>query len=221
MGKLFVVGVGPGSPEYLLPVARKTIDRAGVVAGAPRHLALAVEGQETFEITGSMNEALEEVRKLMEERDVALLVSGDPVFYSLFTRIKTTFEPYDYRIIPGVSSAQLACCRTGVLWDRAVSISVHGRSLERLREVLEDRGHGDQNGEFEAGSSDDEIPVVVLTDRRNTPSAVARYCLEFADPRRRVWVAKNLSYEDETVYQNTLEGLAESGEEGLCVMIIL
>ena len=40
MAKLNIVGVGPGSPDYVTPAARKTVQEAQVIIGAERSLNL-------------------------------------------------------------------------------------------------------------------------------------------------------------------------------------
>ena len=54
--KIIVVGIGPGSPDYLLPIALKKIKNAKVLVGSAR--ALRTYGQEVikkYNITPSIN----------------------------------------------------------------------------------------------------------------------------------------------------------------------
>ena len=40
MGKVFAVGVGPGSKNYVTETVRKTVEKADVVVGYSTHLKL-------------------------------------------------------------------------------------------------------------------------------------------------------------------------------------
>ncbi|RKX77757.1 MAG: precorrin-6y C5,15-methyltransferase (decarboxylating) subunit CbiE [Spirochaetes bacterium] len=205
MAALFIVGMGPGSGQYLLPVAEQAILDADIIVGAPRHVeAYRGRGQEVIEIRGNMDETLEHLRKhLGGEKRGALLVSGDPMFFSLMRKVRELFDRDEYEIIPGISSFQVACCRADIMWENAAFLSVHGRSMESLKSLLHEKR-----------------PVIILTDNRHNPAEIARYCLNFEKGKRKVWVGKNLSYRDEVMYRTTLEELAQREERGLCVMII-
>ena len=61
MAKINIVGVGPGSSDYVTPIARKTVQQAQVVIGAQRSLNLFLSDikGEVFVLTAkSLNEAL-------------------------------------------------------------------------------------------------------------------------------------------------------------------
>ena len=79
--KIRVIGIGPGSPDSLLPAAAKAIDEAQVLVGGRRALGqyAKIDGsQKTFPITGDIPAVLAFIRQELAEHDVGVMVSGDP-----------------------------------------------------------------------------------------------------------------------------------------------
>ena len=65
--KLVVVGIGPGSPEYMIPAAQKEIATADAVVGGRRALdTLASEWQQKIPITGKLGDLKTELERLSE-----------------------------------------------------------------------------------------------------------------------------------------------------------
>jgi precorrin-6y C5,15-methyltransferase (decarboxylating) CbiE subunit len=123
--------------------------------------------------------------------------------YSLLNMVSAEFSPEEYRVIPGVSSIQLAAAKTGIPWQEDRIINVHGRSLDALEPVLEERKRS-----------------FLLTDRNNSPPRVAKWLLDHGAGNRRVTIAERLSYSDERITSTDLEELARGREFELCVMIV-
>ena len=59
MGRIRVVGVGPGSAGYLTGAAREAVAAADILVGGRRHLdSLAAPDQEVFPLTGDLTGAV-------------------------------------------------------------------------------------------------------------------------------------------------------------------
>ena len=43
MNKIYIIGIGPGTEDYLLPIAKREIERADCLIGAKRLLSLFAE----------------------------------------------------------------------------------------------------------------------------------------------------------------------------------
>jgi precorrin-6y C5,15-methyltransferase (decarboxylating) CbiE subunit len=204
MEKVFIVGMGPGSDDYVVPAAHKAIGEADVLVGSERLIhKYRKTGKTCRELKNNYSGMVKQVKRWSEKQSVAVLVSGDPCFYSLFGKLKEELPTEQFEVIPGITSIQLICARARVLWQDAVFLSVHGKPLEGLVSLV-----------------DSEKKAIVLTDNKNTPSTVARFCLDHGLTGRRVWVGKNLTYPDEAVYVTTFEELAKREEDGLCVLVI-
>ena len=70
------------------------------------------------------------IKSLSEKDEVTLLVSGDPLFFSLGEKIARNFP--DSVVIPEVSYMQIAFSRIKESWKDASFTSLHGRDMELL-----------------------------------------------------------------------------------------
>lgn len=136
MGKLFVVGIGPGDPVHLTPAARAAIEAAEVVAGYSTYLDLIPEllvGKER--LASGMRQEVERCRQALERAAtgtvVALVSGGDAGIYGMAGLVlelvgadprvcpdggEHTGSPLhnvDIEIVPGVSALQAAAARLG------------------------------------------------------------------------------------------------------------
>lgn len=156
-----VVGAGPGSEKYILPLAWGVVEEADLLVGGESALSIfEAAGKEKIRIRGDLQGVLDHVAEARETKRVVVLLSGDPGFFSLLPLLRKRFGVENLRVIPGISSLQLGCARLGLSWHDMAVASVHGRGLEQLQQVCS------------AGK------VAVLTDEHCTPAVVCRYFLE-------------------------------------------
>lgn len=144
--KLTVVGCGPGDPDYLTPVGLKEINHADILVGA-RHLLnlftkrlLLNKNVMLIEIGKDPQKTLNEIearfdkkveRPLRVERpprrgNIVVAVTGDPGLFSFSKLIVNRFGSENCRIIPGISSLQMAFARIGLDWANVHIINAHG-----------------------------------------------------------------------------------------------
>jgi precorrin-6Y C5,15-methyltransferase (decarboxylating) len=125
---------------------------------------------------------------------VAVLASGDPMFFGLGKRLCDEFADTPTRVLPSPSSLQLACARWRIAWHDARIISLHGRALAHVGELLR---HG---------------KTIVLTDKNNSPDRLAASILDYfkligeteLPQRLQVLVGENLALPDENISRLTL-----------------
>jgi len=128
MGWVKVVGVGPGSLEYITKRGEKVIAQADVVVGAKEILETFAPAKKHLPLT-NVKEALLEIKNLAKDLKVAVLLRGDTGFYSLLRKIEKEEPGLITEVVPGVSSVQLAFARLKKLWDEACFYSLHGRDI--------------------------------------------------------------------------------------------
>jgi len=205
MDRIAVVGVGPGPEDYLLPAAREAIAGADILAGGPRHLEpYRASGKELLTLEGSLDAFLDRLAEKRHTGRVALLLSGDPCFYSLLGKLGTRFAPEAMEIIPGVSSFQVLFARLGIQWNGMEAASLHGRPLEdALKFLREDRG------------------TLFLLDRKNTGPVVAAFLKDRGYPDRVAVLAENLGYPEERILRTTLFALAGDEQSGELALLLL
>ncbi|SMD06175.1 precorrin-6y C5,15-methyltransferase (decarboxylating) subunit CbiE [Sporomusa malonica] len=187
--RIVVVGIGPGSPDYVLPIASRTIAGARVLVGSKRALdTFASAGQITKVIDKDIKSVLDFIECQLAGQDVVVLVSGDPGFYSMLAALRNRFAAECITVVPGISSAQLAFARLAEVWQDAALISMHGRKA--ADDVLSYRpGH----------------KLGILTDTQHNPAHIARVLLQQGWPETAsVWLCANLSYDNEVVAAMTL-----------------
>ena len=206
MNKIFIIGVGPGAREYVLPAALKRIKDSDCLIGARRALDLFPRFKnEKVCFDGRLSRVVPYIKKHREDKKIAVLVSGDPGLYSLAQTITKQFKNNEYEVIPGISSLQIAFARIGENWQDARIISLHGRKINQG--ILCDIKNSSK--------------VFIFTDTDFPPNALASFLLDKGIKNHRAVVLENLSYPDERIVDSNLKKLSRMKGFGLCVMIIL
>ena len=204
--KIIVVGIGPGSPDYILPIASRTIAQAKVLVGSQRALdTFTTSHIATKVIDKDIKGVLTFISEFLAKSDVVVMVSGDPGFYSLLAALKANFAQSQITVIPGISSMQLAFARISEVWQDAVLISMHGRQAN------------DVDLQYVANKK-----VGILTDNEHNPSHIARVLINHGWPiDGQVWLGEALSYEDENIKKLTLGETAQISGFTHCVMVVV
>lgn len=133
------------------------------------------------------------------------LADGDPMFYGPGIRMVEDFGAENVVVLPDLSSMQVAFSRIGVPWGSAFLLSLHGGPDPNRRRELE--------------HEIDEVPALllerrklgILTDRVNTPAAIAKALREsglFDRIRKEglsFYVCERLGYTNERVMKRDPE----------------
>lgn len=126
--KLVIIGGGSGNPDYLLPAAEKAILTADCVITSGRFMKMLQNyNLENIEILGKIPEFLEQLPERLKSQKIAVIVSGDPLFYSLCRTILECYPDMEIEIIPGIGSLQLLGAAFGITMEDAAILSLHGR----------------------------------------------------------------------------------------------
>jgi precorrin-6y C5,15-methyltransferase (decarboxylating) CbiE subunit len=125
VNKIVIVGCGPGARSCITLEALEEINSAEMVLGTARLLKLFPEIKaERVVIRGYRQEAINTLQKY-EGKHIALLVTGDPGLASLSSAVIAHFGISSCRVLPGISSIQVAFARIGLSWEGARVISAH------------------------------------------------------------------------------------------------
>ena len=112
MGKLYVVGIGPGSIDNMTLRAYNTIKKCDVIVGYTKYISMIkelVEGKEL--ISTGMKSEEERCKKALEiskDKDVAIISTGDAGIYGMAGLILELREDEEVEIIPGVTASSSA-----------------------------------------------------------------------------------------------------------------
>lgn len=225
MSKLFIVGIGPGSKDYLTGNVIETVESCEVAIGSKRALDLFDCLDENSESYNSniekiplnvkdVDEKLELAVDLAINRNkgICVLSTGDPGFSGVLNpilKIATSKGVSDndisemIEVIPGISSLQLAAAKTQIPWDTSNSITFHGR--EDFSEILEIIDNGRDT---------------IALPSRNVKD-MAQFLIDNGlNENRKVAICERLSYDDEKIIFSTLKDVSTSNFTYMCVMVI-
>jgi len=185
-----VVGIGADGCASLTSRAIDAVARSSVLVGGARHLAFFPQYHgRVIPIRGGVDALLEEIANESLEDNVAVLASGDPMFFGIGARIVRRFGVEDVDVVPNTSSLQWLCARVGVPVEGVAPFSAHGRSIAGLATRLRT-----------------ERSLVVLTDGTNDARAIGRHLLEHGLDEIDVYLGEALGGPGESVRKL---GLAE------------
>jgi precorrin-6y C5,15-methyltransferase (decarboxylating) CbiE subunit/precorrin-6Y C5,15-methyltransferase (decarboxylating) CbiT subunit len=134
-----VVGIGADGWAGLLPRSKAALEQAGVLVGGPRQLALlpeAVPGQR-IPLPSPLLPGLPELVAAHAGSELAVLASGDPMFYGIGSTLVGLLGAGHVRVLPHLSSVSLAASRLGWPLDDVDVVSLVGRPRELLHPLLQ------------------------------------------------------------------------------------
>ncbi|MFG2818155.1 precorrin-6y C5,15-methyltransferase (decarboxylating) subunit CbiE [Kitasatospora sp. NPDC048365] len=133
-----VVGIGADGWPGLAQTSRAALLAAGSVIGGPRQLEL-LPAEVTAERVPWPSPLRPAVAGLLAERagqKVAVLASGDPMFYGIGRTLAETVGAERLRVLPHPSSVSYACARLGWPVEETEVVSLVGRPPETLNGAL-------------------------------------------------------------------------------------
>lgn len=145
--KLYVVGVGPGSPLYLTDMAKEAIRKCHYIIGY-RYTLETIEAiidkrrQKVSEIALSNQEVVyQDIYKKMNNNEYCgIPFTGDASFSEseVVDRLLEIFGDDNVEIIPGISSIQVAAAKTRIPLDKAHIATFHisGDIEKKKRELI-------------------------------------------------------------------------------------
>jgi len=215
VGKLKIVGAGPGSPEYITPIAKETVQNAEIVIGAKRAINLFqdhIKG-EAFPLTAKNLKKLlkHAVKSAKAGKNVVLLSTGDPGFSGLLRTFQNVAgKNVKVEVVPGVSSIQVCAARLRVSWDTSQLFTFHGGATSEERKKLTET--------LKKGKT-----VFLLPDNNSfAPPDIAKFLIDQGiDRETPVGICENLTLSKERIIISTLEGILQENFDSLCVMTIV
>jgi len=147
MSNVHVVGVGPGSPNYVTEVVKEIIKNSDIIVGYKytlKTIEQLIDGKEVHEITmQDQEDTYQSISKKLGEKKLVIPFTGDVNFSEseVVDRIIEIFD--DVKIIPGISSIQVAASKARVPLDKSkvitmhISTSIENQKLELQRALLD------------------------------------------------------------------------------------
>ena len=129
MGKVFAVGVGPGSKNYVTETVRKTVENADVIVGYKYTLEAIsdlIRDKKTHVITmADQEQTYQNVKNELGDGNLVVPFTGDVNFSEseVVDRLVEIFG--DVELVPGISSIQVAASKAQVPIDKSKVITMH------------------------------------------------------------------------------------------------
>ncbi len=202
--KLYIVGIGPGNPDYIYPAARKLIESADVLIGGKRNLEAFRHLQKEEVAIGADLEAVEtHIRRNIGKKTMVVLASGDPGLFSIATYLKERLSGIELDVYPGISALQYLCAKLKHNWEETAIVSLHGRERADWTAVLAERQR-----------------MAIFTGGDSTPDGICRELMEKGISGVTVTVGENLSYPEERIVTGPLEEIRKMRFNSLALMLL-
>ncbi|MGG7077816.1 precorrin-3B C(17)-methyltransferase [Clostridium sardiniense] len=112
MGKLYVVGIGPGGLDHMTMKARDTILNCDIVVGYTKYIEMVRDliGDKEIYQTGMRGEVerCKRALELSKEKDVCLISTGDSGIYGMAGLILELKNDEEVVIVPGLTASSAA-----------------------------------------------------------------------------------------------------------------
>ncbi|WP_405977951.1 precorrin-6y C5,15-methyltransferase (decarboxylating) subunit CbiE [Streptomyces sp. NBC_00158] len=201
-----VVGLGADGWAGLTSGARSALASAEVLIGGPRQLDLLPAADCAGLRVAWPSPLRPAVPKLMAEhagRRIAVLASGDPMFYGIGRALSEELGPDALRVHPHPSSVSYACARLGWPVEDTEVVTVVGRPVARLAAALHEGRR-----------------VLVLSAGAATPDEIAALLRERGFGPSRMRVLEQLGSEREDSYEGTARDWDRAPGDALNVVAV-
>lgn len=224
--KLYLVGVGPGSPKYIPEIIKDVITKSNYVIGYEYTLKtishlINKEFQKVYQITMNDQDSIyvEVLSKMEDGQFCTVPFTGDVNFSEseVVDRLLEIFGENNVEVIPGISSIQVAASKAKIPLDKSTIISFH------VTEDIEDKKQELLNAVRHRRN-------VILLPRpwNNNPimefmqSDIAIYLKKngIKTSELDVWVFEFLTTSDEQIFKGKLNELEDIKFDPLSVMVI-
>ncbi len=220
MGKVFAVGVGPGSSKYVTEIVKEIIQNCDIIIGYKYTLKTIenlIVGKEIYEITMSnQEESYQKIIPKLDDKTLVIPFTGD-VNFSESEVVDRLIEIFgEVEIVSGISSIQVAASRAQVPLDKSKVITMH------VTTPIEDKKLELQKALI------DGFSVILVPrpwpkqpDKHFMPSEIAIYLREnnFDTSKMKVHVFEAITTENETSFVGVVKDLEGKEFSDLSVMV--
>ena len=220
MSRVFAVGVGPGSQNYITETVKKIIVDADVVVGYKYTLdtiSSLIQNKKVHTITMENQEkTYQQIKKELGDGTLVVPFTGD-VNFSESEVVDRLFEIFEHvEIIPGISSVQVAASKAKIPLDKSKVITMHvTTSIEEKKLDLQK-------------AIIDGYNVILIPrpwpkdpEKHFMPSEIAKYLKQngFDTSKMKVHVFEALTTENETSFEGMVNQLEGKEFSDLSVMV--
>ncbi|WP_103513275.1 precorrin-6y C5,15-methyltransferase (decarboxylating) subunit CbiE [Streptomyces sp. SM13] len=200
-----VVGIGADGWPGLSGTAREALREAEVLIGGARQLDLLPPECAGVRVgwPSPLRPAVPRLLAEHRERRIAVLASGDPMFYGIGRALAEELGPEGLRVLPHPSSVSYACARLGWPLEDTEVVTLVGRPAARL-----------------AASLYEGRRLLVLSADASTPATVAALLTAHGFGPSRLRVLEQLGGEAEAYVDGVAETWAHAPGDRLNVIAV-
>lgn len=201
---IYVISCGISS-QSITEEAKGIINNVPIIAGGKRLLDMFANDSHEQMIIGA--HAMDTVKSIVarsENRDIAVLASGDALFHGIAGTLAR--ETDKYTVIPNITAFQALCAKVKQSWSDFELFSIHGsNALVPWRKIL--------SAEQAIIYCDNKLPAHATASKliEKFPSAA----------RREAVTCENLGMENESIHKGTLRELSKLETAGLSILMLL
>ncbi len=183
---LSIVGIGEDGLDGLTPYARVLIDKAAVLVGGDRHLAmLPDDGRPRLSWPRPLTDLMPQIAA-HRGSPVCVLATGDPMFFGIGVTLARHFEASEMEIVPSMSAFTLAAARLGWPLADVEQLTLHGRPAALVVPFIQPGAR-----------------LLVLSDGPRTPAVVAGLLVERGYGDSVITVLEHMGGDKERSFTNT------------------
>ena len=176
---VYIVGIGPGSREYMLVKTIEILEKSDIIIGFKRAIeSIAFIKDKNRILVKTLKEILDIINN-NADKSISIVASGDPCFYGISDYINRNYKG-ELITVPGISSFQYFMAKLNKSWQEAYLGSLHGREENFIEKV-----------------KDYKISIW-LTDKVNSPEKICKRLFK-EKLSVKVYIGENLSYDDERI----------------------
>lgn len=157
MSWLTVIGIGEDGIEGLSSKAFDALEQAEIIIGGQRHHQLSPNiNAKRLNWPSPFDAMIDEIKSHKGKR-IVILVTGDPLWYSVGARLLKAIPPQEVTFFPQLSAFQWMSARMGWSLADVETVTVHGRADSQ---ILPHMAPG--------------VRMLVLSQNADTPAALAK-----------------------------------------------
>lgn len=218
MGKLYVIGIGPGGMEHITLKAKEAIEESDIVVGYTKYIEMVkplLEGKEVFS-TGMRGEEARcrKAIELAENKIVSVISTGDSGIYGMAGLILQMKNDSDVEVIPGVTASSSAASVLGapLMHDNCnISLSDLMTPYELIKKRVELAAQGD-------------FVISLYNPKSKGRPHYLRECIEIISRYRKgdtpVGIVKNALRDGQEVTLFTLENFDDSIVDMFSIVVV-
>ncbi len=196
---IYIVGVGPGSKEYLTYKATTIVNSGDLIVGSKRLLNMFDnnENKEKLILTVNLRNELNNLFNnenskyyYKNYKNIVILSSGDPCFSGLLKTVLKYTDKNNIEVISGISSIQIACAKLKISWEDYIILTIHGKeeNKEKLLNLV-------KNNE----------KIIFLPN--NVKKDLEYLINNGIDGNKKIWICENLTYNSEKIIYDSINNI--------------